>query len=204
VELSHILAFNAALLAAWIAPGPAMLYALRTSLAYGRAAGIAAGVGLGAVACLWTLAALLGLDALFAMFPWAYTVLKVGGSLYLIWIAVQTWRSAGAPVGTEGPDTVRRLVRAAARGALLNIGNPKSVLFAAAVLAVIFPPGLTAGEMAFVTLNHFGLEVALYGMLAAVVSTPAVSRRYLALKLWLDRVSAAVMGGLGLRLLLDR
>jgi threonine/homoserine/homoserine lactone efflux protein len=204
VELSHILAFNAALLAAWIAPGPAMLYALRTSLAYGRAAGIAAGVGLGAVACLWTLAALLGLDALFAMFPWAYTVLKVGGSLYLIWIAVQTWRSAGAPVGTEGPDTVRRLGRAAARGALLNIGNPKSVLFAAAVLVVIFPPGLTAGEMAFVTLNHFGLEVALYGMLAAVVSTPAVSRRYLALKLWLDRVSAAVMGGLGLRLLLDR
>jgi threonine/homoserine/homoserine lactone efflux protein len=204
MELSHILAFNAALLAAWIAPGPAMLYALRTSLAYGRAAGIAAGVGLGAVACLWTLAALLGLDAVFAAFPWAYTVLKVGGALYLIWIAVQTWRSAGAPVAAEGPDTVRRLGRAAARGALLNIGNPKSVLFAAAVLVVIFPPGLTAGEMAVVTLNHFGLEVALYAALAAVVSTPAVSRRYLALKLWLDRVSAAVMGGLGLRLLLDR
>jgi threonine/homoserine/homoserine lactone efflux protein len=204
MELSHLLAFNAALLAAWISPGPAMLYALRTSLAQGRAAGIAAGVGLGAVAALWTLAALLGLDALFAMFPWAYTVLKVGGALYLIWIAVQTWRSAGAPVAAEGPDTVRRLGRAAARGALLNIGNPKSVLFAAAVLVVIFPPGLTAGEMAVVTLNHFGLEVALYAMLAAVVSTPAVSRRYLALKLWLDRVSAAVMGGLGLRLLLDR
>jgi threonine/homoserine/homoserine lactone efflux protein len=204
MELSHILAFNAALLAAWIAPGPAMLYALRTSLAYGRAAGVAAGVGLGAVACLWTLAALLGLDALFAMFPWAYTVLKVGGALYLIWIAVQTWRSAGAPIDAEGPDTARRLGRAAVRGALLNIGNPKSVLFAAAVLVVIFPPGLTAGEMAVVTLNHFGLEVALYAMLAAVVSTPAVSRRYLALKLWLDRASAAVMGGLGLRLLLDR
>lgn len=204
MELSHILAFNAALLAAWIAPGPAMLYALRTSLASGRAAGIAAGVGLGAVAALWTLAALLGLDALFAMFPWAYAGLKAGGALYLIWIAVQTWRSAGVPVGTEGPDGARRLGRAAARGALLNIGNPKSVLFAAAVLVVIFPPGLTAGEMAVVTLNHFGLEVALYAALAAVVSTPAVSRRYLALKLWLDRVSAAVMGGLGLRLLLDR
>ena len=104
MELSHILAFNAALLAAWIAPGPAMLYALRTSLASGRAAGIAAGVGLGAVAALWTLAALLGLDALFARFPWAYAGLKIGAALYLIWIAVQTWRSAGVPVGTEGPD----------------------------------------------------------------------------------------------------
>jgi threonine/homoserine/homoserine lactone efflux protein len=204
MELSHILAFNAALLAAWIAPGPAMLYALRTSLAHGRAAGIAAGVGLGAVAALWTLAALLGLDALFTVFPCAYTVLKVGGALYLIWIAVQTWRSAGAPVAADGPDTVRRLGRSAARGALLNIGNPKSVLFAAAVLVVIFPPGLSPAEMAVVTLNHFGLEVALYAALAAVVSTPAVSRRYLALKLLLDRVSAAVMGALGLRLLLDR
>jgi threonine/homoserine/homoserine lactone efflux protein len=204
MELSHLLAFNAALLAAWIAPGPAMLYALRTSLAHGRAAGIAAGAGLGAVASLWTLAALLGLEALFTLFPWAYTVLKVGGALYLIWIAVQTWRSAGAPVSGGGPDSARRLGRAAARGALLNIGNPKSVLFAAAVLVVIFPPGLSAGEMGIVTLNHFLLEVLLYGILAAVVSTPAVSRRYLALKLWLDRGSAAVMGALGLRLLIER
>ncbi len=204
MDAGHLAAFNAALLAAWIAPGPAMLYALRTSLASGRAAGIAAGAGLGAVAALWTLAALLGLDALFRLFPWTYTVLKLGGALYLLWIAVQTWRQADAPVGAEGPDTARRLGRAAARGALLNLGNPKSVLFAAAVLVVIFPPGLTAGEMTLVTVNHFALEAVLYGTLATVVSTPAVSRRYLALKVWLDRVSAAVMGALGLRLLFER
>lgn len=204
MEAGHLIAFNAALLAAWIAPGPAMLYALRTALVSGRAAGFAAGVGLGAVASLWTLAALLGLDALFEAFPWAYAALKTAGALYLIWIAWGTWRAAGRPVAEPGADAARHVRRAALNGALLNVGNPKSVLFAAAVLVVIFPPDLGAAEMAVVTLNHFGLEVLLYGALAAAVSTPAMSRRYLAFKAWLDRVSAAVMGALGLRLLFER
>ena len=63
-----LLAFNAVLAAAILSPGPALLFALRTALADGRGAGIAAGLGLGLVAALWTLAALLGLEALFTPF----------------------------------------------------------------------------------------------------------------------------------------
>lgn len=204
MEAAHLIAFNVALLAAWSIPGPAMLYALRTGLASGRSAGIAAGMGLGAVATVWTLAALLGLDTLFTVFPWAYALLKTGGALYLLWIAIATWRAAAQPLEADVPDPARRLWRAARTGALLNLGNPKSVLFAAAVLVVIFPPGLGAGEIALVALNHFVLETLLYAGLALIVSTPAVSRRYLALKAWIDRGAALVMGGLGLRLLWDR
>ena len=197
---AEVAAFNLALLAAWCAPGPAMLYFLKTALSSGRSAGMAAGAGTATAAAMWTLAALLGLDALFALFPWAYGALKLFGAGYLFWIAWTTWRGAGAPIGAD-PAARRRAFRG---GLILNLGNPKAVLFAAAVLVVIFPPDMGAAGIAFVALNHLALELVLYAALAAAIATPTVSRRYLALKPWLDRGAAVVMGALGLRLLLER
>ena len=105
-----LIAFNAVLIAAIASPGAALLYFIKTTVASGRLTGIAVGIGLGTAAAGWTLAALLGLESLFRLFPWTYTILKVGGAAYLIYLAVQTWRQAKAPLGeaaalaaTEGP-----------------------------------------------------------------------------------------------------
>ncbi len=197
---SHLLAFNLALLAAWASPGPAMLVAVRATLAGGRRAGIATGLGLALVAALWTAVALAGLHGLIRLFPVAYLALKLAGAGYLLWIAWTTWR------GAARPPTGRLLPprRAFLDGVLVNLGNPKSVLFAAAVLVVIFPPGLGLADKSVIVLNHFAVEVAAYSALAAAMGGRAVARRYMALKRWLDRGAALVLGGLGLRLLADR
>jgi len=156
LTLAHLIAFNAVLIVSILSPGAAFLMAVRSSIANGRRAGLATGLGLGVMASLWTLAALLGMDALFALFPWAFAILKIGGALYLIYLAVKTWRGADTPV-TAAPKAQSR---AFIDGVLVNLGNPKSVLFAAAVLVVIFPPGLKPHEIAFITLNHLALEIA--------------------------------------------
>jgi threonine/homoserine/homoserine lactone efflux protein len=170
-------------------------------LADGRGAGIAAGLGLGFVAALWTLAALLGLEALFTFFPWAYTALKVGGALYLVYIAWSTWRSAREPV-REG--TARPRGRAFLDGVLINLGNPKSVLFAASVLVVLFPKSLTATEIALITLNHMVVEWVFYAGFATLLSGAPARRAYLGAKPWIDRAAALMLGALGLKLLTDR
>ena len=54
MALTHLVAFNIALLAAIASPGPALLMALKTTLGAGRSAGIAVGAGLRLVAALWT------------------------------------------------------------------------------------------------------------------------------------------------------
>ena len=174
-----LLTFNAVLAAAILSPGPALLFALRTALADGRAAGIAAGMGLGLVAALWTLAALLGLEALFTLFPWAYLALKIAGAAYLLYIAWTTWRTARQPV-TEGPRKPRG--RAFLDGVLINLGNPKSVLFAASVL----------------------VEWLFYAGFATLLSGAAARRAYLGAKPIIDRVAALLLGALGLKLLLSR
>ncbi|MEO1155520.1 MAG: LysE family translocator, partial [Pseudomonadota bacterium] len=63
MEITHLIAFNLALLAALASPGPALLLAIRNTLAGGQAAGIATGLGLALVAAIWTMAALMGLNA---------------------------------------------------------------------------------------------------------------------------------------------
>ena len=201
VEWTHILAFNLTLLAAIASPGPSLLFLIRSSMAEGRAAGIAAALGLALMASLWTLAALLGLDALFALFPWAYWAVKLAGAAYLIWIAVQTWRHAKAPLG-EAVQSSRG--RAFGQGLLVNLANPKSVLFAAAVIVVIFPEGLTTADKALIYLNHLGVELIIQPALAIALSTGTVRRRYLGAKPIFDRTAAGVLGALGLRLLFER
>lgn len=196
-----LLAFNAVLAAAILSPGPALLFALRTALADGRAAGIAAGLGLGLVAGLWTLAALLGLEALFLLFPWAYLALKIAGAAYLVHIAWKTWRAARAPLA----EAARRpRGRAFLDGILINLGNPKSVLFAASVLVVIFPKGLAAGEIALIVGNHMIVEWVFYAGFATLLSGAQARRAYLGAKSWIDRAAALMLGALGLKLLLSR
>lgn len=195
-----LIAFNLVLIAAIASPGAALLYFVKTCVSAGRVAGIATGVGLGCAAALWTLAALLGLESLFALFPWAYTILKVAGALYLIWIAVQTWRHARDPLA----DAPAPSGRAFFSGILVNAGNPKSMLFAAAVIVVVFPQGLAPLHIALIVANHFLLEVAFYTFFALLLSSAAARRSYLGAKPVLDRVAASLLGTLGLRLLVER
>ena len=195
-----VAAFNLAVVLAALGPGPAFLLCVDTSLRGGRKAGMLCGLGLAIVAGLWTLAALAGLDALFDAFPFAYTTLRIGGGVLIVLFAVQIWRTAKDPVDISARAGSKR--RAFFRGAALNLGNPKSILFSAGVLLVIFPPGLSAADMAFVTANHIALEAVVYAVLAFVLSRRAVRRRYLAFKPTLNRAMALVLGGLGLRLLI--
>lgn len=180
-----------------------MLLAMRNTLTGGLGAGIATGAGLGLIAACWTLAALTGLSALFALAPWAFGAMKLAGALYLIWIAFHLWRDAGAPLG-EGRAGRRRWGRAFVSGMLVNLGNPKSVLFAGAVLVVIFPAGLGLRDGAMVIAAHFLLELLGYALIALTLSHPAARAGYLRAKLWIDRIAGVVLGALGLRLLLSR
>jgi len=200
MTIEQLIAFNLTLLAAMASPGPALLILIRTSLAAGRLAGIATGCGLAVMASAWTAMALFGLDAIFRLFPVIYTAAKIAGALYLLYIAYRTWRSAKDPIN----GSVMPARYAFRDGLLVNLLNPKSVLFAAAVLVVIFPASIPLADKAIIVANHLVVEIVVYTVLAVALSTPHVSRQYLRAKVYLDRAAAVVLGALGLRLLISR
>lgn len=198
MTIEHFLTFNLALLVAVASPGPAFIVAVRTTLTDGVSGGIKVGCGLALMAAMWTLVALLGLESVFLLFPWAYAVMKVIGAVYLFYIAALLWRSARQPIA----ESSTKKGTAFSRGLLVNLSNPKSVLFAAAVLVVIFPENLSFWQQSLIVLNHLLVELVFYVMLARVFGTETLVRNYQRVKVKIDRTASVLMGGLGLRILL--
>ena len=197
---AQLVTFNVVLIVAIASPGPAMLMATQTTLSAGRTAGIAVGAGLGLMAAIWTMMALLGFGVVFELFPFLYVGARAAGAAYLLYIAYRMWRSADVPAKA----VIKPGRRAFRQGFLVNLFNPKSVLFAAAVLVTVFPAGIGVTDSIVIVANHFLVEIAFYSALAFGMSTQAVAKRYMQGKIYIDRMAAAVLGALGLRILLGR
>ena len=196
MESAALIAFNLAILGALASPGPAIMAMLRAALGSGRRAGFFCGLGLGLGALFWSLLAMLGLNALFAIAPWAFIALKVAGAAYLIWLALSLWRGADKP-----PEAETALSRNGLRlGLLTNLANPKAVVFIAAIFTTIFPEMPAGRETVLILANHLALEVAFYSALTVGLTIPAVRHLYMKSKAVLDRAAAAVLGVMALRI----
>lgn len=200
MDITHIIAFNLALLAALVSPGPAMICAMQASLSHGRAAGTKVGLGLATIASVWVVLALFGFDVLFEIYPWLYFGAKIVGGAYLIYIAFMMWKHASDGLHQES----RVIRRPFVHGALINLLNPKSVLFGAAMLVVIFPPGMSLPQILFVGANQLVVESMFYAFIAFGFSTRTMAGGYLRAKKYIDRMAAMIIGILGLRLIWSR
>jgi threonine/homoserine/homoserine lactone efflux protein len=203
----QLLAFLLAAIAVTASPGPDNLMVLGVGMSKGRRYGVAFGLGC-ALGCLsHTLLAVLGVSALIAASPLAFTVLKVGGGLYLVWLGVQALRSRGGARAADagaGQVTVQGLFL---RGVFANAINPKVVLFFLSFLPQFVVPaqGSVAGQMAALGVA-FTLQAALlFGLLGWFAgSVGQWFERKPRAGLWLDRLAGAIFVGLGLRLIVAR
>src|SRR5580704_7710547 len=79
-----------------VSPGPNILAVIGTSMAMGRRSGIALALGVGAGSFCWAMLTAAGLSALLASYAAALTAIKIGGALYLLWLAYKSFRSAAS------------------------------------------------------------------------------------------------------------
>ena len=200
-------AFLAAAVLITVSPGPDNLMVLGVGIARGRASGVAFGLGCGFGCLSHTFLATLGVSALIAASPLAFTLLKMGGGLYLVWLGVQALRSRGGVTmaSAQGPDeSLRRLF---AKGLLANAINPKVVLFFLSFL----PQFVIAerGHVGWQTLQLglvFTLQAALLFGLLGYFSGAVGNwlQRHGRAGLWLDRLAGTIFVGLGVRLITAR
>ena len=195
MEAASLIAFNIAILGALASPGPAFIAMMRTAFAQGRAAALRCGLGLACAAVCWTGLALAGMSAIFALVPWAYAALKLLGAAYLIWLAVAMWRGAHRPVTQDAP----RGLSGFRLGLVTNFANPKAVFFIAAIFATVFPTMPRGADAALIVANHLALETLWYTAAALILSTAPARAFYMRLKARIDRIAAAMLGILALR-----
>ena len=95
-DFSVLLTYSLACFVLFVTPGPDMSLFLAKTVAGGRKAGMASMLGAMTGCCVHTLLAAFGLSALLAASATAFTVLKVVGALYLLWMAVDAVRHGSA------------------------------------------------------------------------------------------------------------
>lgn len=203
----HTLAlFVTAALALVIIPGPNVVYITTRSVAEGRRAGVASALGVETGTLVHVAVAAAGLSYLIAESAVAFAVVKYVGAGYLIYLGVRTLLGRDTGIG-EQVAPPRGLRRAYLEGLVVNVFNPKVILFflallpqfvdrsAGAVPAQIMLLGLVLLGLGVVTDLTYALGAGSIG--AWLRSRPAFARRqryvtgvvYLALG-----VTAAVAG----------
>ena len=133
-------------------PGADMALFLSRTLGGGRMQGFAAQAGANAGLIVHTVAAALGLSALLAASAEAYQAVKIAGALYLLWLAFRALKHGTAlKLNAEGAAT-GGLRGAFLNGLLINLANPKIVLF-----FVTFLPQFIDARDAHASLKLFAL-----------------------------------------------
>ena len=122
---STLLGIVAVALGLVLTPGPNMIYLVSRSITQGRLAGFVSLLGVAAGFLVYLVAAAAGLAAVFVAVPVAYTVLKLAGTAYLLYLAWQALRPGGTSVFTVRELPADRPLRLFLMGLLTHLLNPK-------------------------------------------------------------------------------
>ena len=194
-----------------LSPGPDNLFVLVQSAQRGWRVGLCVVLGLCLGLVGHTAAVALGLAAVVATSPMLFTALKLCGAAYLAYLAWGAWH---APVSVEESAraqeqrdvlTLRSAMGWVGRGVIMNLTNPKVLIFFLAFLPQFADPArgsvpvqvmVLGSVFMLATLLVFGSIACGSGLFGQILQRSARAQR------WLNRIAATVFGALALRLVM--
>lgn len=190
-----------------MSPGPDFALVLRTTLAGGRWAGFACALGIALGVLGWALAAALGVAGMLAASATAFTIVKLAGAAYLIFLGVRALVGAfvtgRTEPGGEGappvPAAEVRLRSAFGQGLLTNLLNPKAAVFFVALLPQFMPAEVGVVSLAELCLITSLVTLGWFCLLATGVSAMGYLLTRRPVRRAIDVATGTVLVGLGLR-----
>lgn len=185
-------------------PGPDILFVITQSIIRGRRAGIVFALGLCTGLIVHVAAVSLGISLLLKESPVAFTVLKLAGAAYLIYLGIRAFLNRH--LASWCMDTVAQTAdRLYVRGIVMNLLNPKVILF----FLAFFPQFISVGSL------HPMVETGFLGLLfilQAVFIFSAVAflagrlserlMRYPRIAYWMNISEALIYGAIGISIIL--
>jgi len=203
-SLTHWLTFFTAAILLTLSPGPDIAFILAQCAKRGRQAGFLAMYGIWTGAFFHVFLAAFGLSAILASSAIAFTLVKFTGAGYLIWLAVQSFRSQGVLSETKLPAKFSRNIFQ--QGMVVAALNPKTAIFFLSFLPQFVVAG--AGPVGAQLFLHGSLVIAVAIFIeppiifAGAKLTNTISNNP-QIGVWLDRGLGCLFVGLGLRLLIQ-
>ncbi|MFK0378600.1 LysE family translocator [Pandoraea sp. NPDC090278] len=198
----------AVLVALWLGamiPGPSFVLVARNAIGLSRRDGLATAFGMGLGGIFFGGVALAGLYTLLQTVEWLYIGLKVAGGAYLIYVAAKIWRGAGNPITVDATlaascGSVRKSFWI---GLSTQLSNPKTAIWYGSIFAALLPQHPPLWCYFVLPPLVFAIEFGWYTIVALCFSSKGPREVYLRAKKWIDRVAAAAIAALGLRLILN-
>jgi threonine/homoserine/homoserine lactone efflux protein len=166
IEFSQLSLFFAAAVLLAITPGPGIFYVAARTLSGGRGEGIASSLGTGLGGMVHVVAGALGVSAIVLASAELFTVLKLVGAGYLIWLGVRTIQQARREAAALSVGVGVKPVgahRAFREGVLVEALNPKTAAFFLAFIP----------QFVDVSAGHVALQFVVLGFLSVTLNTLA-------------------------------
>ncbi|MFD7711964.1 LysE family translocator, partial [Streptomyces sp. NPDC059786] len=161
VSADRLLAFAAMSFLLIVIPGPSVLFVIGRALAQGRRAALTTVVGNALGAYVLIVAVAFGVGAIVERSVLVFTVLKLAGAVYLVYLGWKAWRTRGSPrSAVTGADAVPGGLRTFWEGFAVGVTNPKTIVFFAAVL----PQFVDRGQ------GHVAAQMLLLGLVFDVIA----------------------------------
>lgn len=193
-----------------ITPGPDTALIIRNALRAGARSASLSAVGVGAGSAAWAAASVVGVAALLEKSDVAFTVFKLAGAAYLVYLGLRTY----AATFRSAPDTADYSPAAApvgmsawtafVQGMFNNLLNPKAGAIFATVMPQFIEPGDSTSRLIVMVASYDAIVIAWLCAYALIVSRARRSAAGARLRKGLESVTGAVMIGLGVRLALER
>ncbi|MEU7556249.1 LysE family transporter [Streptomyces sp. NPDC044571] len=198
--MTEVIAVAVITLLAVISPGADFAMVVRNSYLYGRPTGLLAAAGVAAGVLVHVSYTMLGVGLLIASSTALFTVIKLAGAAYLVWIGIRTFR-ARAEVTVDLDSRPQLTPFGALRtGFLTNVLNPKTTLFVVSTFTQVVGPDTAVWQQAGYGLFMSAAHLGWFGAVALFFSNERLRERMLRAQKALNRAIGSVLVGLGVGL----
>jgi homoserine/homoserine lactone efflux protein len=182
-----------------LSPGPAVLTVVSQGVSGGARSGVWASLGVLAANALYFAVSATGLFAVAVAGYELFFLIKWIGAVYLVWLGVQMWRTASVDAdeaqGESDSQPPPSAGRPLLRGFIVQISNPKTLLFFGALLPQFIDAQRAVGvQVAILGLTSIAIE---FVVLAGYATIGARAAQYAQASRWIDRVGGSLLIGAG-------
>lgn len=190
---------------AMISPGPDFLCVLRNALGHGFKTGAYTAIGIGLGVYVHVAYCMVGLAVVISSSILLFSIIKMLGAAYLVYLAWQSFRSKGwKDTGVVADRSALSPRKAVLVGFMTNALNPKATLFFLALFTQVIDP-----HTPMIVQFCYGAMCSTMGMLwftgvSAVMTRPAIRARFARVSVWIDRTCGVLFVALAAKLALAR
>lgn len=181
----HLMGFAAVALGIVLTPGPNMIYLISRSISQGRFAGFISLAGIVAGFIFYMVCAVLGLTSLLLTVPYAYDAIRIGGGLYLLWLAWKAVSHRDRSLLQTTDIPYDRPVKLFMMGFLTNLFNPKIAVMYLSLLPQFINPSQGNVLMQSLTLGVMQILISVAVNAAIVFSAGSIAVFLTKRQIWL-------------------